>query len=177
MGKNQMKTNTNFMQNITKNTLFTIILIISVSLISSNSLAMETDSITSNETEQIKQSNIPTGWFNIVGKTGLCVAARNNNGILVPANCGNVEDLLWKTDKSGNGLKITNKTKRQMDSMGSRMLGYVKQNTPRQIWAIDTVNNGKYVTFRNVSTKKCLEANEAKNNGSYKITTCDAYSE
>merc|ERR1711957_952589 len=93
------------------------------------------------------------------------------------ANCGEAAELLWKTDKTDKGLKITNKTKRQMDAMGASGYGYVKQNTPRQIWAIDSVNNGKHVTFRNVSTKKCLEAVEAKNNGHYKIVTCDAYSE
>merc|ERR1711957_1052809 len=133
----------------------------------------ETNSMPSEENEQ---SNIPTGWFNIVGKTGLCVSARNNNSFLVQANCGEAAELLWKTDKTDKGLKIANKTKRQMDAMGASGYGYVKQNTPRQIWTIETVNNGKHVTFRN-KNKKCLEAVEAKNNGHYKIVTCDAYSE
>merc|ERR1712166_170945 len=96
----------------------------------------------------------PNGYFNIIGKTGLCVAARNNNSNLVQVNCGEFEDLLWKTEKLEDGLKITNKTKRQMDAMGTRVYGYVKQNTPRQVWSIESVNNGKHVTFKKKKKKK-----------------------
>merc|ERR1712166_1066882 len=99
----------------------------------------------------------PNGYFNIIGKTGLCVAARNNNSNLVQVNCGNVEDLLWKVEKLEDGLKITNKNKRQMDAMGARVYGYVKQNVNRQVWAIESVNNGKHVTFRNYIQNKCLD--------------------
>merc|ERR1712166_706727 len=88
--------------------------------------------------------------------TGLCVAARNNNSNLVQVNCGNVEDLLWTTEKLEDGLKITNNTKRQMDAMGARVYGYVKQNVNRQVWAIESVNNGKHVTFRNYIQKQML---------------------
>merc|ERR1712160_174663 len=116
----------------------------------------------------------PNGYFNIIGKTGLCVAARNNNSNLVQVNCGEFEDLLWTTEKLEDGLKITNKTKRQMDAMGARVYGYVKQNTPRQVWAIESVNNGKHVTFRNYKKNKCLDdTGKADNNKPYRMWKCD----
>merc|ERR1712166_489985 len=116
----------------------------------------------------------PNGYFNIIGKTGLCVAARNNNSNLVQVNCGEFEDLLWKTEKLEDGIKITNKTKRQMDAMGARVYGYVKQNTPRQVWAIESVNNGKHVTFRNYKKNKCLDdTGKADNNKPYRMWKCD----
>merc|ERR1711957_1046722 len=116
----------------------------------------------------------PEGYFNIVGKTGLCVAARNNNSNLVQVNCGNVEDLLWTTEKLEDGLKITNKTKRQMDAMGTRVYGYVKQNVNRQVWSIESVNNGKHVTFRNYKKNKCLDdTGKADNNKPYRMWKCD----
>merc|ERR1712160_109946 len=116
----------------------------------------------------------PNGYFNIIGKTGLCVAARNNNSNLVQVNCGEFEDLLWKTEKLEDGLKITNKTKRQMDAMGARVYGYVKQNTDRQVWAIESVNNGKHVAFRNYKKNKCLDdTGKADNNKPYRMWKCD----
>merc|ERR1711957_96141 len=119
----------------------------------------------------------PNGYFNIIGKTGLCVAARNNNSNLVQVNCGNVEDLLWKVEKLEDGLKITNKTKRQMDAMGARVYGYVKQNVNRQVWAIESVNNGKHVTFRNYIQNKCLDdKGKADNNKPYEMAKCDGKS-
>merc|ERR1711957_149914 len=116
----------------------------------------------------------PNGYFNIIGKTGLCVAARNNNSNLVQVNCGEFEDLLWTTEKLEDGLKITNKTKRQMDAMGARVYGYVKQKTTRQIWAIESVKNGKYVHIRNFKQNKCLD-NKGKSgiNLLYRVWACD----
>merc|ERR1711943_65286 len=37
----------------------------------------------------------PAGWWNIVGPTGICVSARNDNGRLVQETCGGSSDLLW----------------------------------------------------------------------------------
>merc|ERR1712032_1370751 len=37
----------------------------------------------------------PAGWWNIIGPTGLCVSARNNNGRLVQQRCGGSADLSW----------------------------------------------------------------------------------
>merc|ERR1712160_37094 len=116
----------------------------------------------------------PNGYFNIIGKSGLCVSARDNNGNLRQANCGDQIDLQWKVEKLEDGLKITNKTKRQMDAMGTRVYGYVKQNVNRQVCAIESVNNGKHVTFRNYIQNKCLDdKGEADNNKPYRMWKCD----
>merc|ERR1712032_1653695 len=60
----------------------------------------------------------PNGWWNIVGKTGLCVSARNNKGNLVQQACGNRSDLLWTAQPLKNGLIIINRTGRIMDNRG-----------------------------------------------------------
>merc|ERR1712222_192600 len=96
--------------------------------------------------ETPKKTHYPApnqGWFNIIGREGLCIAARNNNGYVIQANCGYTDDLLWTTERLADGIRIVNKTKRQMDAMGANVYGYVKQNVQRQIWDIKSVGNGK----------------------------------
>merc|ERR1712032_134501 len=120
-----------------------------------------------------KLQRFPEGWFNIIGKTGLCMAARNNNGNVIQANCGDTDDLLWTTEREGDGIRIVNKTKRQMDAMGARILGYTKQNTPRQKWAIESLGNGRY-HFRNYVQNKCVD-DYGKNdvNKPFRMLSCD----
>merc|ERR1712222_151721 len=120
-----------------------------------------------------KLQRFPEGWFNIIGKTGLCMAARNNNGNVIQANCGDTDDLLWTTEREGDGIRIVNKTKRQMDAMGARILGYTEQNTPRQKGAIESLGNGRY-HFRNYVQNKCVD-DYGKNdvNKPFRMLSCD----
>merc|ERR1712032_675188 len=106
---------------------------------------------------------IPNGWFNIVGITGICMSARNNNGRLVQDNCSNSNDLLWTTSRQGSGLIVRSKNGRVMDNAarrgnnGNPILGYRRNNTPAQIWAIESVHHGNHVHFRNLQRNKCLD--------------------
>merc|ERR1712032_792943 len=106
---------------------------------------------------------IPNGWFNIVGITGICMSARNNNGRLVQVICSNSNDLLWTTSRQGSGLIVRSKNGRVMDNAarrgnnGNPILGYRRNNTPAQIWAIESVHHGNHVHFRNLQRNKCLD--------------------
>ena len=68
-----------------QNTIFLITLIFSMSLVA-NSNAKEIDS-TTNFIQETTSINIPAGYWNIIGPTGLCISNRNNNGRLVQQNC------------------------------------------------------------------------------------------
>merc|ERR1712032_211031 len=63
----------------------------------------------------------------------------------------------------GNGLIILNRTGRAMDNAarrgnnGNPILGYRRNNTPAQIWAIESVRHGNHVHFRNIQRNKCLD--------------------
>jgi hypothetical protein len=121
----------------------------------------------------------PKGWFNIVGKTGLCVSARNNNGKLTQQTCGTGNDLLWTAQNFKNGLIIKNKTGRVMDNAGQRpnngnpTLGYAYNGTPAQIWVIESVRNGDHVHFRNLQRNKCFDdTGRAAINRTYHIWDC-----
>merc|ERR1711957_357931 len=118
--------------------------------------------------EAYKKVDMPKGWFNVVGKTGLCVASRLNNGNLQQEKCKGQDDLLWKAENHKNGLIIKNKTGRAMEAQrknkGNNMLGYKRNNSKNlYVWAIESVMQGKWVTFRNIHRKNyCLDDNEKK---------------
>merc|ERR1711957_956349 len=105
----------------------------------------------------------PKGWFNIVGTTGLCVSAKNNKGRLVQQTCGDSDDLLWSTEPQGDGIVIKNKTGRVIDNAdqntynGNQILGNTRNNSPAQIWAVESVGHGDHVHFRNLQRNKCID--------------------
>jgi hypothetical protein len=147
-----------------------------MSLISTNSLTSEDTSKTLRSETKV---NIPSGWFNIVGKTGLCVSARNNNGKLTQQTCGTGDDLLWTTERNKNGLIIRNKTGRVMDNYynkqhnGNPVIGYSINFTAAQIWVIESVKNGDHVHFRNLFTNRCFDdTGKAGINHTYHIWDC-----
>jgi len=113
--------------------------------------------------QAVQSYKYPAGWWNIVGPTGICVSARNNNGRLVQENCGGSNDLLWTAQRYSNGLLILAKNGRAMDNSarrgnnGNPILGYRRNNTPAQIWAIESVGVGNHVHFRNLQRNKCLD--------------------
>merc|ERR1712032_980060 len=126
--------------------------------------------------ETPKKTHYPApekGWFNIIAKSGLCLAARNNNGNVIQANCGDTDDLLWTFIREADGIRISNKTKRQMDAMGGSVYGYLKQNVQRQIWDITSLGNGK-LQFRNYIRNTCID-DYGKNdvNGKLRMFKCD----
>merc|ERR1711957_296963 len=87
---------------------------------------------------------MPKGWFNVVGKTGLCVASRLNNGNLQQEKC-----------------------------KGNKIFGNKRNNNRAQIWAIELVNNGKHVHFRNYLRNKCLDdTRKAVINNFYYLKKC-----
>jgi hypothetical protein len=145
-----------------------------MSLISTNSLTSEDTLETLNET----QVTVPSGWFNIVGKTGLCVSARNYKGKLTQQTCGFGDDLLWTTEKCKNGLIIKNKTGRVMDNHrekgnnGNPTYSWSKNENPSQIWKIEKVRYG-YVHFINLQNGKCFDDAEIVGiNRTYQIWSC-----
>merc|ERR1711957_809436 len=105
----------------------------------------------------------PKGWFNIVGTTGLCVSAKNNKERLVQQTCGDSDDLLWSTERQGDGIVIKNKTGRVIDNAdqntfnSNQILGNTRNNSPAQIWAVESVGHGDHVHFRNLQRKKCID--------------------
>merc|ERR1711957_569500 len=126
------------------------------------------------QTPEQTQKLYPEGYFNIIGKSGLCVSSRLKNSNLQQEKCGELDTLLWTVEKNGDGLILINKTKRVMDNSGATVRGYIKQKTTRQIWAIESVNNGKYVHIRNFKQNKCLD-NKGKSgiNLLYRVWACD----
>ena len=146
-----------------KNTFFLITLLLSISLISTNSISYKKPYDSLLEMKEKNNIPIPEGFFNIVGKTGLCVSAKNPNGRLVQQKCGDSDDLLWQTEKYSNGLIIKNKTGRVMDNRGqgrrdgNPTLGYSRNNTPAQVWVIESVHNGNHVHIRNLQRNKCFD--------------------
>merc|ERR1711957_533921 len=121
-----------------------------------------------------KEKLYPEGYFNIIGKSGLCVSSREKNRNLQQEKCGELDTLLWTVEKNGDGLYLLNKTKRVMDNSGATVRGYIKQKTTRQVWGIESVNNGKYVHIRNFAQNKCLD-NKGKSgiNNIYRVWACD----
>merc|ERR1712004_702267 len=167
--------------NLLSNTLFFIALILSMSLVSTNSLS-EKDSTESliKETESEELEGLfPNGWFNIVGKTGLCVSARNNNGRLVQERCSNNANVTWRADRFRNGYMVRARNGRVMDNAGqgnrngNPVLGYRRNNTPAQIWAIYR-NHGHHVAFKNIQRNRCLDDTGRAHPGQgYHIWSCN----
>jgi len=121
----------------------------------------------------------PNGWFNIVGKTGLCVSARHNRGNLTQQRCGTGADLQWRVIRYRNGLILQARNGRIMDNRGqgarngNPVIGYPRNNTPAQIWAIESVRHGNHVHFRNLQRNKCLDdTGVARVNRHYHIWSC-----
>ena len=110
-----------------------------------------------------KKKLYPDGWFNIIGKTGFCVAATNKNGALTQQNCGSEDVFSWKAENHKNGLVILCKNGLVMDNFenknanGNKTIGYQRNNSSAQVWLIYSVQNEKYVTFRNPHTNRCLD--------------------
>merc|ERR1711957_629503 len=126
------------------------------------------------ETPKKTQRLYPEGYFNIIGKSGLCVSSRINNSNLQQEKCGELDTLLWTVKRNGDGLYIINKTSRAMDASGATVRGYAKSKTTRQIWAIESVNNGKYVHIRNFVQNKCLDdKGKSGINNLYRVWICD----
>merc|ERR1711957_107982 len=59
-------------------------------------------------------------WFNIVGPTGLCVAANSGNGRITQQKCGNDSKVVWKKELKGNKFLIINKNGKTLDNGGNR---------------------------------------------------------
>merc|ERR1711957_1036123 len=94
--------------------------------------------------EAYKKVDMPKGWFNVVGKTGLCVASRLNNGNLQQEKC-----------------------------KGNKIFGNKRNNNRAQIWAIELMGNGKHVHFRNYLRNKCLDdTRKAVINNFYYLKKC-----
>ena len=108
---------------------------------------------------------IPAGWFNIVGPgtPGVCMSAKHSNGRLVQESCSSNSDVLWQAEAYGSGFIVKSKNGRVMDNNrqkgnnGNGILGYQRNNTAAQIWAIESVGNGTHVRFRNLQRNKCVD--------------------
>jgi hypothetical protein len=124
----------------------------------------------------------PEGYFNIVGKTGLCVSAVpavNHNGRLTQRNCGNDDHLVWSAQKQNNGLVIQSKNGMVMDNISSQnrngnlIIGSTRHNGQNQIWVIESVQNANHYHFRNPQTNRCLDdTGLAKLGNIYHIWDC-----
>jgi len=165
--------------NIKFNTLFLITLILSISLVATNSITSENESNALNTESEELQVRIPGGYWNIVGPTGLCVSARNRNGRLVQQNCNQGSDMMWTAQRHGSGYIVRSRNGRVIDNAGrgsrngNPILGYQQNNTPAQIWAIESVHNGDHVHFRNLQRNKCLDDTGRKGvNQKYHLWSC-----
>merc|ERR1712032_169977 len=115
----------------------------------------------------------------IVGPTGLCVSARNRNGRLVQQNCNQGSDMMWTAQRHGSGYIVRSRNGRVIDNSarrgnnGNPILGYRRNNTPAQIWAIESVHHGNHVHFRNLQRNKCLDDTGRKGVGQkYHLWSC-----
>ena len=148
---------------ITKFTInYKIVLIILLSIIC-NSLARRSKSKNRLTNRSTQPKLYPDGFFNIIGKTGLCVSANRINGALTQRNCGSSDDLLWKAENQLNGLVILCKNGMVFDNSGQQningnpTLGYSRNFGPNQVWVIESVQNGNHVHFRNPQTNRCFD--------------------
>ena len=102
-------------------------------------------------------------WVNILGPKGLCVSSGQVNGNLQQSNCANTPEMLWNVVPYKNGYLIQNKSGRMMDNSGqgknngNKVLGYTNNSSAAQIWAIESVNNGNHVHFKNLGANKCFD--------------------
>ena len=101
--------------------------------------------------------------MNIVGKTGLCVSARNPFGRLVQQPCGETKDLLWKEILWGKNVILVSSNGQVMDNAGSKkhngnpVYAWSRHNGFNQQWIIIRIRkNGKYL-IKNIGTGKCLD--------------------
>merc|ERR1712222_166063 len=66
-----------------------------------------------------------------------------------------------------------NKSGRMMDNSGqgsdngNKVLGYMKNNTPAQIWAIENTNDKNWIRIRNIQRNKCFDNSGTTRVGQY----------
>jgi hypothetical protein len=113
-------------------------------------------------------AHIPKGWFNIVGKSGLCLSAKFNHNNVLQEKCGDYDMLLWRAVKGKNGYILITK-----DGNNNRLLHsnlnfiveevYSKKDKNPATYAIESVQSGNYVHLRDVLDEpqqgkdRCLE--------------------
>merc|ERR1711957_1015435 len=120
-------------------------------------------------------------WYNIVGPTGLCVAANSGNGRITQQKCGNDSKLLWKKELKGNKFLIINKNGKTLDNGGNRnrngnpIYSWTKHGGRNQLWSLNRQSNGKYL-IKESSFNKCLDDTGRKNiNGVYHLWSCSSH--
>ena len=64
--------------------------------------------------------------------------------------------ICYTHNDRGIQARIINKSDRVMYNSGNSVLGYKRNNNWQIRWAIESVNHGKYVTFRNIYRKNYM---------------------
>lgn len=117
-------------------------------------------------------------YFNIVGKTGYCVAAEKKHSLLIQRPCGLSDDLLWQKISVGGGNYIfRSKNGQVMDNADNRVenrnpvIAWTRHGGKNQQWNLEKVNS-KFL-LKNVQSQKCFDDTGLAANGrSYHIWNC-----
>lgn len=133
-------------------------------------------------TSKVHEYKFPTGWMNIKGSNGLCVAAAFEGKGNVRQNiCNDSDLLLWRIQDSNGHLTIINKNGKYLDNhgdlseKGEPVLSFDKKpNGLNQEWKIISLDDGK-VLLEDKEHKKCFgdtgkqQGDEIKQEGDEKL--------
>ena len=115
--------------------------------------------------------------FNIVGKSGYCVAAANGRSRLTQHSCINANNVLWsKIWQSGKWiLRCNNGYVMDLKGYGNNgdpIQAWTRNNSVNQLWSIRDVGHGQGLLV-NARNGKCLDDTGRKGYGQfYHLWTC-----
>ena len=100
----------------------------------------------------------------IIGKTGLCVSARNIHGRLVQVPCREkTKDLFWNEHLWGSNVILVSSNGQVMDNAASKpvngnpVYAWSRHNGPNQQWIIIRIRNSQKFLIKNPASGKCLD--------------------
>jgi hypothetical protein len=123
-------------------------------------------------------SSIPNGWFNIVGKTGLCASAKNKGDRVNQQRCDCSEELMWKAELHNGSYVFINKNGYTLDNYaqnknnGNKTISYPRNNSGAQLWKVEKVNDANLL--KNTGSNKCFDdTGKAEVGQGYHIWDCN----
>lgn len=139
----------------------------------------ELSKLSVNQKIAMKKFKVPSGWFSLLGATGLCLT---DNGIGKNASqrtCLNNDNTTWKFVKVSNeiyniksisGVTLTNS--QSINKNGNPIISWNNQNMENQKWQILPLPNGK-ILIRNPESKKCIDVDgDIKENAIHQLYQC-----
>jgi hypothetical protein len=119
----------------------------------------ELSKLTVSQKIAIKRYKVPSGWFSIVGNTGLCLTENGQGKDITQARCSNNDNNYWKFIKveneiytifSKSGKALTNFQSKSKN--GNPVISWDNQNMGNQKWQILPLPNGR-ILIRNPEVK------------------------